>query len=101
MMLPYIPHDDALCSPALRVPPPVSAEGNPIEQPREKSFIEKYWMYMEIAVIAMCECIAPPLPRMPFSQLLTIVHLIRAQRWPRRPQRKGRPAGRDQAAENK
>ncbi|PIL37202.1 hypothetical protein GSI_00895 [Ganoderma sinense ZZ0214-1] len=45
--------------PALRVPPPVSAEGKPIEQPREKSFIEKYWMYMVIAVIAMSLAPAP------------------------------------------
>ncbi len=79
----------------------MSAEGKPIEQPREKSFIEKYWMYMVIAVIAMCKCIAPPLPHMPFSQLLTISHLVDTQHWPLRPPRKGRPAGRDQAAENK
>ena len=79
----------------------MSAEGKPIEQPREKSFVEKYWMYLVIALIAMCKCIAPPLPRMPFSQLVTIYHLVNAQHSPRHPQRKGRPAGRDQAAENK
>ncbi|KAI1786498.1 hypothetical protein LXA43DRAFT_1099122 [Ganoderma leucocontextum] len=45
--------------PALRVPPPVSAEGKPIEEPREKSFIEKYWMYMVIALIAMSLAPAP------------------------------------------
>lgn len=81
----------------------MSAEGKPIEQPREKSFVEKYWMYLVIALIAMCKCVAPPLPRMPFSQLLTIYHLTNAnaQHSPRPPQRKGRPGGKDQAAENK
>ncbi|KAI9063174.1 hypothetical protein FKP32DRAFT_1548279, partial [Trametes sanguinea] len=36
--------------PELRVPPPVTAEGKPVEAPREKSFIEKYWMYIAIAL---------------------------------------------------
>ncbi|KAI9000959.1 hypothetical protein BD414DRAFT_380298, partial [Trametes punicea] len=36
--------------PQLRVPPPVTAEGKPVEQPREKSFLEKYWMYIAIAL---------------------------------------------------
>ncbi|CDO76260.1 hypothetical protein BN946_scf184470.g18 [Trametes cinnabarina] len=39
--------------PELRVPPPVTAEGKPVEAPKEKSFIEKYWMYIAIALIAM------------------------------------------------
>ncbi|TBU49587.1 hypothetical protein BD309DRAFT_976921 [Dichomitus squalens] len=45
--------------PALRVPPPVTAEGKPVEAVREKSFIEKYWMYMVIALIAMTFAPAP------------------------------------------
>ncbi|OJT10561.1 hypothetical protein TRAPUB_12999 [Trametes pubescens] len=42
--------------PQLRVPPPVTAEGKPVEAPREKSFIEKYWMYIAIALVAMSTC---------------------------------------------
>ncbi|KAI0352903.1 hypothetical protein OH77DRAFT_1360614, partial [Trametes cingulata] len=36
--------------PQLRVPPPVTAEGKPVQAPREKSFLEKYWMYIAIAL---------------------------------------------------
>ncbi|OSD04303.1 hypothetical protein PYCCODRAFT_1476334 [Trametes coccinea BRFM310] len=46
--------------PELRVPPPVTAEGKPVEAPREKSFIEKYWMYIAIALIAMTFAPSPP-----------------------------------------
>ncbi|KAI0776067.1 hypothetical protein BD413DRAFT_469471 [Trametes elegans] len=45
--------------PQLRVPPPVTAEGKPVEAPREKSFLEKYWMYIAIALIAMTFAPAP------------------------------------------
>ena len=51
-----------LYSPQLRVPPPVTAEGKPVEPPREKSFLEKYWMYIAIALVAMGKpavCIRP------------------------------------------
>ena len=36
----------------------MTAEGKPVEAPREKSFIEKYWVYMVIALVAMSKCIA-------------------------------------------
>ncbi|RDX55678.1 hypothetical protein OH76DRAFT_1397072 [Lentinus brumalis] len=39
--------------PALRVPPPITAEGKPVEPPKEKSFLEKYWMYAVIALVAL------------------------------------------------
>ncbi|KAI0832475.1 hypothetical protein BC628DRAFT_1414772 [Trametes gibbosa] len=45
--------------PQLRAPPPVTAEGKPVEAPKEKSFLEKYWMYIAIALVAM---IAAPGP---------------------------------------
>ncbi|KAI0375691.1 hypothetical protein BV20DRAFT_904344, partial [Pilatotrama ljubarskyi] len=45
--------------PQLRVPPPVTAEGKPVEQPREKSFLEKYWMYIAIALVALTLAPAP------------------------------------------
>ncbi|KAI0638238.1 hypothetical protein C8Q77DRAFT_1090115 [Trametes polyzona] len=45
--------------PQLRVPPPVTAEGKPVEPPREKSFLEKYWMYIAIALVAMTLAPAP------------------------------------------
>ncbi|KAJ8481721.1 hypothetical protein ONZ51_g5809 [Trametes cubensis] len=45
--------------PQLRVPPPVTAEGKPVEPPREKSFLEKYWMYIAIALVAMVLAPAP------------------------------------------
>ncbi|KAI0750825.1 hypothetical protein C8Q80DRAFT_1268141 [Daedaleopsis nitida] len=45
--------------PALRMPPPVTAEGKPVEAPREKSFLEKYWMYIAIALIALTLAPAP------------------------------------------
>ncbi|KAI0677494.1 hypothetical protein C8Q78DRAFT_92379 [Trametes maxima] len=46
--------------PQLRVPPPVTAEGKPVQPPKEKSFLEKYWMYIAIALIAMTFAPAPP-----------------------------------------
>ncbi|OBZ76735.1 hypothetical protein A0H81_04041 [Grifola frondosa] len=46
--------------PQLRVPPPVTAEGKPVEPVPEKSFIEKYWMYIAIALVAMV--LAPSAP---------------------------------------
>ncbi|KAF9057687.1 hypothetical protein BJ165DRAFT_1422473 [Panaeolus papilionaceus] len=37
-------------SPELRLPPQISAEGEVVKPPPEKSFIQKYWMYM-VAVL--------------------------------------------------
>ena len=39
--------------PALRVPPPVTAEGKPVEAAREKSFLEKYWVYIVVGLLAL------------------------------------------------
>ncbi|KAI0719497.1 hypothetical protein C8T65DRAFT_635499 [Cerioporus squamosus] len=46
--------------PALRVPPPITAEGKPVEPPKEKSFLEKYWMYIVIALVALTFAPSPP-----------------------------------------
>ena len=51
--------------PALRVPPPVTAEGKPVEAAREKSFLEKYWIYIVVALLVMSTSFPPfirPLP---------------------------------------
>ncbi|KAH9943391.1 uncharacterized protein BXZ73DRAFT_74355 [Epithele typhae] len=45
--------------PVLRVPPPVTSEGKPVEAAKEKSFLEKYWMYVVIALLAMMFAPAP------------------------------------------
>lgn len=43
----------AWCRPSLRVPPPVTVEGKPVEPLPEKSFIQKYWIYMVVALFAL------------------------------------------------
>lgn len=42
--------------PALRTPPPLSPQGTPVVPPEEKSFLQKYWMYIAIAALGICEC---------------------------------------------
>ena len=71
----------------------MTAEGKPVEAPREKSFIEKYWVYMVIALVAMSKCIA--LLHMMFSQLLT---RYLPQRSPRRRQKRERAKDKARAA---
>lgn len=44
--------------PILRTPPPVTPEGLPVEALPEKTFLEKYWMYMAAALVALCA--SPP-----------------------------------------
>jgi hypothetical protein len=39
--------------PVLKTPPPLSAEGTPVQPPQEKSFLQKYWMYIAIAVLGL------------------------------------------------
>ncbi|GJE84069.1 hypothetical protein PsYK624_001440 [Phanerochaete sordida] len=39
--------------PSLRAPPQLSAEGKVVVPPAEKSFIQKYWMYIAIAFLAL------------------------------------------------
>ncbi|KZT71622.1 hypothetical protein DAEQUDRAFT_724162 [Daedalea quercina L-15889] len=39
--------------PSLRVPPPLTPDGTPVVAPPEKSFIQKYWMYIAVAVVAL------------------------------------------------
>ncbi|KIK67994.1 hypothetical protein GYMLUDRAFT_36802 [Collybiopsis luxurians FD-317 M1] len=39
--------------PQLRTPPPLTAEGAPVQPPPEKSFIQKYWMYITAALLVL------------------------------------------------
>ncbi|PFH52837.1 hypothetical protein AMATHDRAFT_1879 [Amanita thiersii Skay4041] len=39
--------------PELRVPPPLSPDGEPVKPVPEKSFIQKYWMYILAILIAL------------------------------------------------
>ncbi|KAH9843856.1 uncharacterized protein C8Q71DRAFT_719541 [Rhodofomes roseus] len=39
--------------PSLRVPPPLTPEGTPAVPPPEKSFLQKYWMYIAVAAVAL------------------------------------------------
>ena len=71
---------DCPSRPSLRVPPPVTAEGRPVEPAREKSFLEKYWVYVVIALLCMSAYlgfsrVSAPFPssafRLPTSSALT------------------------------
>ncbi|KAL1747668.1 hypothetical protein HDZ31DRAFT_80242 [Schizophyllum fasciatum] len=39
--------------PELRAPPQLSAEGAPVQPPPEKSFIQKYWMYIAAVLVSI------------------------------------------------
>jgi len=39
--------------PTLKTPPPLTPEGTPVVPVPEKSFIQKYWMYMGAVLIAI------------------------------------------------
>jgi hypothetical protein len=41
--------------PELRTPPPLTAEGQPLQPIPEKSFIQKYWIYILVALGALRE----------------------------------------------
>ena len=47
----FIPH--ASFRPQLRVPPPLTATGDPVVQVPEKTFLQKYWLYIVIALGAL------------------------------------------------
>lgn len=40
-------------SPALKAPPPVNAEGKVVQPAQEKSFLQKYWVYIAVALAAL------------------------------------------------
>jgi hypothetical protein len=44
-----------LCSPELRTPPPLTPQGQPVVPIPEKTFIQKYWMYIVLFLGIMCE----------------------------------------------
>ncbi|KAF9268109.1 hypothetical protein L218DRAFT_892844 [Marasmius fiardii PR-910] len=46
--------------PELRAPPPLTPEGKPAETIPEKSFIQKYWMYVAAGLIALFMAGGPP-----------------------------------------
>jgi hypothetical protein len=46
-------HWRSFCRPQLRVPPPLTATGDPIVPEPEKPFLQKYWHYIAIALIAL------------------------------------------------
>lgn len=39
--------------PQLRVPPPLALDGKPVEPVPEKTFLQKYWIYMAVALFAL------------------------------------------------
>jgi hypothetical protein len=47
--------------PQLRVPPPLTATGDPIVRPPEKTFLQKYWLYIVIALGALSAFYLAPL----------------------------------------
>ncbi|VDC06126.1 unnamed protein product [Peniophora sp. CBMAI 1063] len=46
--------------PELRAPPPVTEQGEPVKPPEEKSFLQKYWIYIAIVMGAMLIMPGPP-----------------------------------------
>jgi hypothetical protein len=57
--------------PELRAPPPLSEKGEPIKPLEEKSFLQKYWIYIAIFLAASCAFVMP----VSFYPLLTLLHL--------------------------
>lgn len=55
--------------PELRMPPPLSPEGQPVQPPQEKSFVQKYWVYMAIGLVGLCECFFLNLKAVPSSRV--------------------------------
>lgn len=56
--LPYLhhhhsPNTGSINSPQLRTPPPLTQQGTQVEPVPEKSFIQKYWVYILVAVAAL------------------------------------------------
>jgi len=47
------PHAHALFRPQLRVPPPLTPTGDPVVHEPEKTFLQKYWLYIVIALGAL------------------------------------------------
>ncbi|KAI0796619.1 hypothetical protein C8Q75DRAFT_202480 [Abortiporus biennis] len=46
--------------PQLRTPPPLTQEGKPVEPVPEKSFLQKYWIYIVVAIAALALSPTPP-----------------------------------------
>ncbi|CAL1700551.1 unnamed protein product [Somion occarium] len=46
--------------PQLRAPPPLTTEGKVVEPVPEKNFLQKYWIYILVAVLALLLSPAPP-----------------------------------------
>lgn len=52
-LLPLPTHSSPYFRPELRKPPPITPAGQPIQPVPEKSFIQKYWMYMATIVVVL------------------------------------------------
>jgi hypothetical protein len=39
----------------LRTPPPLTQDGEPVKPEPEKSFLQKYWMYIAVVLLALGE----------------------------------------------
>ncbi|KLO09899.1 hypothetical protein SCHPADRAFT_999921 [Schizopora paradoxa] len=46
--------------PALRTPPPLTPEGAPVQPVPEKSFVQKYWIYIAVGLFALMLAPGPP-----------------------------------------
>ncbi|KAJ3491455.1 hypothetical protein NLI96_g695 [Meripilus lineatus] len=46
--------------PQLRTPPPLTQQGNPVEPVPEKTFLQKYWVYILLALAALVLTPGPP-----------------------------------------
>ncbi|KAI3612223.1 hypothetical protein WG66_012211 [Moniliophthora roreri] len=46
--------------PELKTPPPLTPKGEPVKPEPEKSFLQKYWMYILAAVVALMMSGGPP-----------------------------------------
>ncbi|KXN86412.1 hypothetical protein AN958_10274 [Leucoagaricus sp. SymC.cos] len=53
------PHAPPL--PELRKPQPIAPTGEPLQPVPEKTFIQKYWMYIAVAFVALCAYLTTPL----------------------------------------
>lgn len=42
-------------SPRLREPPPLTPQGEPVKPVPEKSFVQKYWVYIVAVLVALCK----------------------------------------------
>ena len=59
----------------LRTPPPLTAEGEPVKPEPEKTFLQKYWLYIVAAMFALRKS------RMLFVLLSHSLYAFSPNRW--------------------